>query len=182
MGFGYYCIYSDPSLPFLFKVICVILFTMEDKTSVQTFTPQVTEEHKPKVGKEFETIKGAYELYNKYAREAGFSAKLSNIECTGERHRGIVRVSCKAKLTMTKSKSSPNWIVSRFVESHNHALATPSKVPLLRSHRHVSNAKKALAKQFFEANVSTSQQISLMEIGYGSPQKYWMYRARYQKL
>ena len=51
------------------------------------------------------------------------------------------------------------------MESHNHALTTPRRVHVLRSHRHVSKAKKALVHQLSEANVSTSQQISLIEIG-----------------
>ncbi|XP_022897649.1 protein FAR1-RELATED SEQUENCE 5-like [Olea europaea var. sylvestris] len=92
------------------------------------------------------------------------------VERSGERHRGVIRVGCKAKLTVVRPKSSINWIVSSFVESHNHALTTPTRVHLLRSHRHDSNAKKALIQHFSEATISTSQQISLMEIGFGGPQ------------
>ncbi|XP_074583474.1 protein FAR1-RELATED SEQUENCE 5-like [Curcuma longa] len=84
-----------------------------------------------------------------------------------ERTRGEVRTGCKSKISLVKKQTGPNWIVTNFVETHNHPLSTPSKVHLLRSHRHVSAAKKALTQQFSEANVPTCQQMRLLEIEYG---------------
>ncbi|XP_074557556.1 protein FAR1-RELATED SEQUENCE 5-like [Curcuma longa] len=84
-----------------------------------------------------------------------------------ERVRGEIRTGCKSKISLVKKQNGSNWIITGFVESHNHPLSTPSKVHLLRSHRHVSAAKKTLTQQFSEANVPTCQQMRIMEIEYG---------------
>ncbi|XP_042398920.1 protein FAR1-RELATED SEQUENCE 5-like [Zingiber officinale] len=89
---------------------------------------------------------------------------------TRERARGEVRTGCKSKISLVKKQTGPNWVVTNFMEGHNHPLSTPSKVHLLRSHRNVSTAKKALTQQFSEANVPTCQQMRLLEIEYGGPE------------
>ncbi|KAL2486569.1 Protein FAR1-RELATED SEQUENCE 5 [Abeliophyllum distichum] len=87
----------------------------------------------------------------------------------GERNRGHVRCGCNARLSVVKQQTGEGWVVSTFVEEHNHPLATPSRVHLLRSHRGVSKTKKALVQQFSEANISTCQQVRLLEIDVGGP-------------
>ncbi|KAL2531149.1 Protein FAR1-RELATED SEQUENCE [Abeliophyllum distichum] len=69
----------------------------------------------------------------------------------------------------TRKETGNLWVVNKFVAEHNHALTTPSKVHLLRSHRNVSATKKALAHQFSEANIPTCQQLRIMEIDAGGP-------------
>ncbi|XP_015873603.2 protein FAR1-RELATED SEQUENCE 5-like [Ziziphus jujuba] len=174
---------------------------MKGEPSVQPYIPQVADEHKPEVGQEFQTIEGAYAFYNRYAREAGFSVRLSNsrkrpgtgeliwkkIVCykegetnetyqkkfkyavarSGERTRGIVRVGCKAKLTLVK-RNPPLWTVSKFVEEHNHELATPSKVHLLRSHSRLSSAKETSVRRSSDENVSTSKKARVTGIEHGA--------------
>ncbi|XP_042051373.1 protein FAR1-RELATED SEQUENCE 5-like [Salvia splendens] len=44
----------------------------------QLYIPQVANDRKPKIGMQFESIDDAFEFYNQYAREAGFSARYSN--------------------------------------------------------------------------------------------------------
>lgn len=83
---------------------------------------------------------------------------------------GEVRTDCKAKISLIKQQDGPTWTLSIFIEGHNHALSTPSKVHLLRSHRNISIAKKALIQQFSEANIPTCQQMQLLEIEYGGPE------------
>ncbi|XP_042381983.1 protein FAR1-RELATED SEQUENCE 5-like isoform X1 [Zingiber officinale] len=90
---------------------------------------------------------------------------------TKERARGTVRTGCKSNITFVKKQTGPNWVVGNFIETHNHPLSTPSKVHLLRSHRNVSAAKKTLTKQFSEANVPTCQQMRILEIEYGGPER-----------
>ncbi|XP_073034950.1 protein FAR1-RELATED SEQUENCE 5-like [Primulina eburnea] len=170
----------------------------------QQFIPQVANDRKPKIGMEFVSLEDAFSFYNQYAREAGFSARISNNKKNkitnevvwkkfvcfkegrtdenwsnkqekgdqpkNERARGEVRTGCKSKISIVKKQTGPNWIVSTFMESHNHPLSTPSKVHLLRSHRNVSASKKALTQQFSEANVPTCQQLRLLEIEYGGPE------------
>ncbi|XP_073119520.1 protein FAR1-RELATED SEQUENCE 5-like [Henckelia pumila] len=124
----------------------------ENSNDDQIYMPEVVDERKPKIGMEFGSVDEAFLFYNHYAREAGFSTRINN--------------SKKDKIT-NEAQSGTNWAVSAFQESHNHPLSTPSKAHLLRSHRTVSEAKKALTQQFSEANVSTCQQIRLLEIEYG---------------
>ncbi|XP_042451808.1 protein NSP-INTERACTING KINASE 1-like [Zingiber officinale] len=49
-------------------------------------------------------------------------------QLTRERARGAVRTGCKANIALVKKHMGPNWIVSNFIETHNHPLSTPSKV------------------------------------------------------
>ncbi|KAH6800400.1 hypothetical protein C2S52_000864 [Perilla frutescens var. hirtella] len=150
------------------------------------------------------SVEEAFSFYNQYAREADFSARISNskknkvtneiiwkqIVCfkegktdesrskklikTGEpkmvRARGEVRTDCKAKISLIKQQTGPDWIISTFIEAHNHALSSPSKVHLLRSHRSVSDVKRALTQQFSKANIPTCQQMRLLELEYGGPE------------
>ncbi|XP_042467506.1 protein FAR1-RELATED SEQUENCE 5-like [Zingiber officinale] len=96
--------------------------------------------------------------------------KVAQVNSVKERARGEVRTGCRAKLSLVKEQIGANWIVTKFLESHNHPLSTPSKVHLLRSHRHVSEAKKVLTQQFAEANIPTCQQVRLLEIDSGGPE------------
>ncbi|XP_042433005.1 protein FAR1-RELATED SEQUENCE 5-like [Zingiber officinale] len=96
--------------------------------------------------------------------------KVAQVDSVKERARGEVRIGCRAKLSLVKEQTGANWIVTKFLESHNHPLSTPSKVHLLRSHRHVSEAKKVLTQQFTEANIPTCQQVRLLKIDSGGPE------------
>ncbi|XP_042472371.1 protein FAR1-RELATED SEQUENCE 5-like [Zingiber officinale] len=93
--------------------------------------------------------------------------KVAQVDSVKERARGEVRTGCRAKLSLVKEQTGANWIVTKFLESHNHPLSTPSKVHFLRSHHHVSEAKKVLTQQFAEANIPTCQQVRLLEIDSG---------------
>ncbi|XP_073025240.1 protein FAR1-RELATED SEQUENCE 5-like [Primulina eburnea] len=169
-----------------------------------SYIPQVGDNQKPEIGMKFESLEEAFSFCNQYARESGFSARMSNSkksnktneviwkkfvcfkeghtdairwskqsksdEPVKERARGEIRTGCKLKISVVKEQTGVGWVVSTFVESHNHPLSTPSKVYLLRSHRTVSAAKKALTQQFAEANVPTCQQMRLFEIESGGPE------------
>ncbi|KAL2511137.1 Protein FAR1-RELATED SEQUENCE 5 [Abeliophyllum distichum] len=87
----------------------------------------------------------------------------------GKRNRGQTQIGCNSKLSVVKQQMGHLWVVNKFVEEHNHALTTPSRVHLLRSHRHGSTTNKVLSQQFSEANIPTCQQIRLMEIDSGGP-------------
>ncbi|XP_074576130.1 protein FAR1-RELATED SEQUENCE 5-like [Curcuma longa] len=171
----------------------------------QIYIPQVVDDRKPKVGMEFSSLEEAFMFYNQYAREAGFSARMStskknkitnevvykkfvcfkegqtdkmratrDVKCDHpitERARSDIRTGCKSHISLVKEQTGPNWVISNIMDSHNHTLSTPSKVHLLRSHRHISTAKKALTKQFSEANLPTSQQMRIFEIEYGGPEQ-----------
>ncbi|XP_038715772.1 protein FAR1-RELATED SEQUENCE 5-like [Tripterygium wilfordii] len=162
-------------------------------SNMQTYVPNVVCEKIPKVGQEFESFDESQNYYNEYAREAGFSVRLSSTKrnksnefirrefvCFKEgireegssksnciRKRGLTREGCKAKMIVVKSTSKPVFVVTQFHAIHNHILTTPRKVHMLRSHRSMSNAKKALTQQFAAANIPIHQQISILEVQAG---------------
>ncbi|KAK3026276.1 hypothetical protein RJ639_041225 [Escallonia herrerae] len=114
------------------------------------------------------TIDEAYNLYNLYARLNGFgirkhwatrsrtTRKLIKrqfilkrlIGRETKRHRET-RTGCDAMMGNALSKSE-EWVVDRFLDSHNHDMNTPSKVIKLRSHRkfHRTMACKKLIFDF----------------------------------
>ncbi|XP_038690412.1 protein FAR1-RELATED SEQUENCE 5-like [Tripterygium wilfordii] len=134
-------------------------------SNMQTYVPNVVCEKIPKIGQEFESLDESQNYYNEYAREAGFSVRLSSTKrnksnefirrefvCFKEgireegssksnciRKRGLTREGCKAKMTVVKSTSKPVFVVTQFHVIHNHILTTPRKVHMLRSHRSMSN-------------------------------------------
>ncbi|XP_038688787.1 uncharacterized protein LOC119987949 [Tripterygium wilfordii] len=144
------------------------------------YVPQVVFEKIPKIGQEFESIEEYQNYYNDYARDAGFSVrnystKKNNFNeiirkefvCVKEgirderskancsRKRGLTREGCKAKMTIVKKGAV--FVVKQFNEIHNHILTTPRKVHMLRSHRSMSNTKKALTQQFDAATFNRNQ-------------------------
>ncbi|XP_073121059.1 protein FAR1-RELATED SEQUENCE 5-like [Henckelia pumila] len=44
----------------------------------QLYIPQVVDDRKPKIGMKFASLEEAFSFYNQYARESGFSARISN--------------------------------------------------------------------------------------------------------
>ncbi|KAH0987719.1 hypothetical protein GBA52_014896 [Prunus armeniaca] len=155
------------------------------------YIPQLRDDHKPKSGQGIESLDDAHEFYNNYAKKAGFSVRINSSRknketneilrkeyvCSKEgvpakgvgekkRRRGITREGCKAKLAVVKSKLG-TYVVSLFVEGHNHPLTSPKRVHLLRSHRTVSNSHKCITQLFSAANIPTHQPFSLLEMQVG---------------
>lgn len=130
-------------------------------TSNKVYNPQVLDDHKPRIGQEFESLDDVHEFYNKYAKEGSSKTNRDNeivrkeYVCSKEgrackdedsgkkRHRGTVREGCKAKLATVKLKSRA-YAISIFAESHYHPLAILQRVHLLRSHRRASKTKKTI--------------------------------------
>ncbi|KAL0922288.1 hypothetical protein M5K25_006261 [Dendrobium thyrsiflorum] len=120
----------------------------------------------PKVDMEFETEQEAYDFYNRYAFEMGFSIRRSSRHllrkggevkdrtfcCSREGIRGKdrrketvqtpryeTRCNCNAKLKI--SLRNGKYYVFQFIPEHNHELATRTQVHRLRSHRHIIPAQ-----------------------------------------
>ncbi|KAL2539729.1 Protein FAR1-RELATED SEQUENCE 5 [Abeliophyllum distichum] len=141
---------------------------MEFENGDNVYVPQVTISVIPYVGQEFESSDEEGYKEGKTNETYQMSRK-EPVPRAGERNRGHVRCGCNARLSVVKQQTGEGWVVSTFVEEHNHPLATPSRVHLLRSHRGVSKTKKALVQQFSEANIPTCQQVRLLEIDAGGP-------------
>ncbi|KAK9911752.1 hypothetical protein M0R45_035643 [Rubus argutus] len=136
---------------------------------------------------EFQTLDEFFEFYNNYAFEAGFSVRRSlreqsrdgteivrqelcchkeghskKLKAQPKRRKGIIRKGCLAKVTVVKR--SGVYVVSQFIEGHNHPLTSPPRVHLLKSHRGISHATRCLTMELRVVNIPTHQQISLLEV------------------
>lgn len=109
----------------------------------------------PYVGMEFESEDAAKTFYDTYARRVGFSTHVGpftrskpdgpivtwDFECSREVFKRKNVESCNAMIRI-ECKDSENWVVTKFVDEHNHSLVTPSKVHHLRPRRHFAGATK----------------------------------------
>lgn len=116
------------------------------------------ENTKPYVGMEFESEEAAKTLYDEYARRVGFSTHVGqftrgkpdgpivnwDFACSREVHKRKNVESCNAMLRIER-KDQYHWVVTKFVEDHNHSIVSPSKVHHLRPRRHFAGATKNVA-------------------------------------
>ncbi|CAL2239643.1 unnamed protein product [Prunus armeniaca] len=123
------------------------------------YIPQVRDDKKQKAGLAFKSLDETYEFYNDYAKDAGFSVRISKEKKKKE--------TCEMRRGGKKKDSESTQIererVKTFIEEHTHPLATPSRVHLLRSHRGVSDTKIKLMKKFSNVNIPLYQQFELLE-------------------
>lgn len=108
---------------------------------------------KPYVGMEFESEEAAKNFYDAYARHVGFSTHVGqysrskpdgpivrwDFTCCREVFKRKNVETCNAMLRIEK-KNSDSWIVTKFVEDHNHSTVNPGKVHYLRPRRHFAGA------------------------------------------
>lgn len=112
---------------------------------------------KPYVGMEFNSHEAAKDLYDAYARRVGFSSHVGQYSrskpdgpidswefyCSREVFKRKNVESCNGMLRMEK-KDPDSWVVTKFVEDHNHSIVSPSKVHFLRPRRHFAGATKTV--------------------------------------
>lgn len=113
---------------------------------------------KPQVGMEFDTEDAAKMFYDSYARRVGFSTHVGQFSrskpdgpivtwefaCSREVFKRKNVESCNAMLRLEK-KDANGWVVTKFIEDHNHSMTTPGKVHYLRPRRHFAGATKNVA-------------------------------------
>lgn len=119
----------------------------------------------------FASVAEAYNFYNKYVKEKGFSVRMQKVRrarhsraflfrrflCSREgnreakwldnqncsrRPRALTRCDCNAKLDIRLDRSWGVWYVQNFVDEHNHRLASQDEVPFLRSHRKLKDFQR----------------------------------------
>ncbi|KAG0485434.1 hypothetical protein HPP92_009513 [Vanilla planifolia] len=113
----------------------------------------------PKVGMLFHSEDEAYDFYNSYAKRKGFSVRKGHLSrrkdgsvrdrhylCSNEgsrqehrthvtkKPRAIERTNCLARVEFKVSRDNL-WTISKYIDEHNHPLASPNKIHMLRSHR-----------------------------------------------
>lgn len=71
----------------------------------------------------------------------------------------MISISCVGKLKQ--------WEVGSFVEDHNHALATPSKLRYLKSNRHITDNSGDLFLFISKSNMPLSQKFTISTIDLG---------------
>ncbi|XP_010255612.1 PREDICTED: protein FAR1-RELATED SEQUENCE 5-like [Nelumbo nucifera] len=116
----------------------------------------------PEIGMEFESVEDAYNFYNKYAGEVGFSVRRHTIHrrngvvhdrtfcCSSEGyrmddkrrtevkyHRPETRTGCLARITIVL-QTNGKYRITHFEPSHNHKVARPEETHLLRSQRRLN--------------------------------------------
>lgn len=116
-------------------------------------------ELEPKVGMVFHSEEEAFNFYNSYAKRKGFSVRKGHLSrrrdnsirdrhyvCSNEgtrqdhrthvtkKPRPLERTKCLARIEFKVNRSNA-WVINKFVEEHNHPLASPNKIHMLRSHR-----------------------------------------------
>lgn len=113
---------------------------------------------KPRVGLEFESEDAAKTFYDAYARCVGFSTHVGQFSrakpdgpivtwefaCTREVFKRKNVESCNAMLRIER-KDSKSWVVTKFIEDHNHSMVSPSKFHHLRPRRHFAGTTKNVA-------------------------------------
>jgi zinc finger SWIM domain-containing protein 3 len=100
----------------------------------------------PEIGMTFQFEKDAYEMYNTYAGNIGFSIREINIKrcadksislklivCSKQGH-GSTRTDCGARIQFSVTREGI-WTVNNLETNHNHYLASPNKKCKLRSQR-----------------------------------------------
>lgn len=110
---------------------------------------------KPHVGMEFDSEDAAKTFYDAYGRCVGFSTHVGQFSrskpdgpivtwefaCSREVFKRKNVESCNAMLRL--ERKDPNcWVVTKFVEDHNHSMASPGRVHYLRPRRHFAGATK----------------------------------------
>lgn len=107
------------------------------------------------VGMEFGSQEAAKDFYDSYARRVGFSTHVGQYTrnkpdgpivsweffCSREVFKRKNVESCNAMLQIER-KDPDTWVVTKFVEDHNHSTVSPSKVHFLRPRRHFAGATK----------------------------------------
>jgi hypothetical protein len=122
----------------------------------------------------FQSEKDAYEMYNTYAGNIGFSIRKSNIKRRADKSTsskvivcskqgsGSTRTDCGARIQFTVTREGV-WTIKNVVPDHNHYLASPNKKCKLRSQQQVIDADRQLIAQIREARMRPSQVYEFME-------------------
>ncbi|OVA11257.1 zinc finger protein [Macleaya cordata] len=143
----------------------------------------------PYIGLRFCSEDEAYEYYNAYAKEKGFSIRRNRIQrsradhsvisreyvCANQgfrktndkRYKGKVvrsrretRVDCRAAMSI--KKRSGKWIIDQFHREHNHDLVDSAKADKLRSHRKVTKTTKSIIEALTKCGIGASEITGLL--------------------
>lgn len=120
---------------------------------------------KPSVGMKFESEDAAKNFYDAYSRRVGFTTHVGKFSrskpdgqivswdfaCSREVFKRKNIESCNAMFRVER-KDTDTWVVTKFVEEHNHSIVTPSKFHHLRPRRHFAGTAKSGNESLEAAN------------------------------
>ena len=141
----------------------------------------------PCEGMQFDELEDVETCYKAYSRQKGFSMRKSHtrlsrkdksllgVDYTCSREgfrqkdcqkkdvkgakRAETRIGCKAVMSLKKLEDK--WVVSKFVDKHNHELLTPRSTSFLRGHRKITTQKN-LINTLNKAGVPTRKIVSVL--------------------
>ena len=162
-----------------------------------SFLPNVPEDVTPRIGLEFASVDDAYNFYNKYAWLSGFGVRkdtsrkdkagvlcMQLLRCSkaGKRSKPaspveqskrkpcpLTRWCCPAKIVFNRPVNGNAYVVSKFVEAHNHVLYTPRKTSRLRSHRRLTEDHLEVINAMKKSGCGVARSIDFMRSEVGGP-------------
>lgn len=135
----------------------------------------------PKVGMVFHSEEQAFKFYNSYAKRKGFSVRKGHLSrrkdgsvrdrhylCSNEgarkdhrthvtkKPRALERTNCLARIEFKVSRDNV-WLINKFLDDHNHPLASPNKIHMLRSHRNKLPVPRAFITEMDYVGIKPTQ-------------------------
>ncbi|XP_023745084.1 protein FAR1-RELATED SEQUENCE 3-like [Lactuca sativa] len=114
------------------------------------WTPIVSDDIKPKVSSTFNSYGEAETTYRKYALESGFDVRLGRVQ---KMKNGIIT---KRNLVCNREEIVPGtlrYVVSDFVEQHNHELFSKGNMHLSRSKRKLDYSQEIFIHNLSKQNI-----------------------------
>ncbi|KAL2892987.1 Protein FAR1-RELATED SEQUENCE 5 [Bienertia sinuspersici] len=137
-----------------------------------------------------DTLQQGISFYENYARLSGFDNRLSPTKkrkfdgkillkycvCSKEgfretprlhaeckKKRPIIRMGCKARLTLKLINDQDNYVIFSFQEGHTHALTTPNSVHHTKQSKNLTLAHKNYIIDNSRANIGATKSYRLMK-------------------
>ncbi|PKA52635.1 Protein FAR1-like sequence 5 [Apostasia shenzhenica] len=176
----------------------------EEKSTDGSFSQEVlnSPQSEPKVGLVFHSEEQAYNFYNSYAKRKGFSVRKGHLsrrkdgsirdrhylcsnEGTRQEHRthvtkkprALERTNCLARIEFKVSRDNI-WTISKYIDEHNHLLASPNKIHMLRSHRAKVPPHRAFINESDYVGIKPVQTCALAEKLHDAESSVLLYKSQ----
>ncbi|KAF1864300.1 hypothetical protein Lal_00029458 [Lupinus albus] len=148
------------------------------------------------IGMEFDSIENVREFYNFFAKNKGFGVRVRSTKpkrailvcCSEGQHKvksganeeaednvsqtkrncSTLRTGCQASLVVARGMVESNWVITSFVNDHNHIMVSPRSVSYMRCHKKMSVAAKSLVERFEEEGLPTGKVAAIFNNGESS--------------
>ncbi|KAF1862536.1 hypothetical protein Lal_00024438 [Lupinus albus] len=127
------------------------------------------------IGMEFDSIENVREFYNFFAKNKGQHKVKSGANEEAEdnvsqtkRKCSTLRTGCQASLVVARGTVESNWVITSFVNDHNHIMVSPRSVSYMRCHKKMSVAAKSLVERFEEEGLPTGKVVAIFNNGESS--------------